>query len=58
MTDPDARETTPIRAAEPAVNPWDLPEDIETIDDDDIDRLDDLDIHFGRHDWDSGDADW
>jgi len=35
--------------------PWDLPEDIETMDDDDIDRLDDLDIHFGRHDGEFGD---
>lgn len=43
------------QAENPPRAPWDLPEDIETFDEDDIDRLDDLDVHFGRHDWDFGD---
>lgn len=55
----DRTDRTPTTSnAEPALTPWDLPEDIETIDDDDIDRLDDLDVHFGRHDWDDDSAEW
>ena len=44
--------------AETPTAPWDLPEDIETLDEDDIDRLDDLDVHFGRHDWDADPTEW
>lgn len=50
---------SPTLSADTPTAPWDLPDDIETMDDDDIDRLDDLDIHFGRHDWDFGDpSEW
>jgi len=44
--------------AETPMSPWDLPDDIETLDEDDIDRLDDLDVHFGRHDWDADPTEW
>jgi len=56
MTDRIVRTPTTM-AAEPTT-PWDLPEDIETLDEDDIDRLDDLDVHFGRHDWDADLTEW